>query len=191
MENWPKVIAIWGLELAIERLRHWDPTIQALFSNPWVTIGTWMTSFIVQLKKWGWEGLSLGPKRERERDWGVQRGRRLWRKERDRKTCLWPKAFPSPNPLFYFFFFFYFAGCQTLRNPRLKNRQLRGWEGTPSLFVRYLLNHNDSQPPPLSFTLSPLTLRNPTTTLFSHLGRTKGRRLCIHFSQARKADRWI
>lgn len=107
MENWPKVIAIWGLELAIERLRHWDPTIQALFSNPWVTIGTWMTSFIVQLKKGGWEGLSLGPKRERERDWGVQRGRRLWRKERDRKTCLWPKAFPSPNPLFYFFFFFF------------------------------------------------------------------------------------
>lgn len=153
-----------------------------------------MTSFIVQLKKEGWDGLIRGPKRkrevetekERERIWGVQKGWQLWHKERDRKTCLWPKAFPSPNPLL---FFFLLRWMSDLEEPPSEEQTAEGLRRHPKLLCEVFikaqwLTATSSQP-------HSLLLHYRTLPVLSHLGRTKGRRLCIHFSQARKADRWI
>lgn len=85
-----------------------------------------MTSFIVQLKKGCGRVSALVPKeREREIE-GCRGGDGFDAKKETERRVYGPRLFLRLIPSSIFFFFFYFAGCQTLRNPRLKNRQLRG-----------------------------------------------------------------
>lgn len=143
--------------------------IQA-FLNLSVKIGTWMTSFMCSQ-------LGEGPSRsQRENDWGAQEEKASRQRKRQRKRCIWPEAFPFSNPLFTS------LGVKPRRAP-FQKQTAEGLRRHPSpLFARYLLDYNESHPLPLT-PHSPLLYHS----IPLHLRRTKGR-LCIHFSQAGKAD---
>lgn len=135
--------------------------LQSSFSKPLGQNSTWMASFICSQ-------LDVRPLGLKERK------KSLGAKKETEKEMYMAQGFSFSNPLFTS------LGVNSWRAP-FQNRQPRGWEGTPAIFARNLLNYNEWHPPP------------PTLLYYSiplHLGRTKGG-LCIHFGQVGKADRWI
>ena len=76
---------------------------------------------------------------QREKDWGARRENASGQRKKLRKRCRRLEAFPSLIPLLH---------PWVSNEPPSQNRQLWAWEGTPTLSARYLLNDNESHPPP-------------------------------------------